>query len=160
MTTMNINGHNVERTEGGELRCNGCGTVGNSGLFNAGPEGCPGDPASFSIVVCPGGERCEGHMIHDSAEYRAWKEIPSVSQDTVPVYRHDAPETPRTGLAYRAASEYIARADAIGMRFSVWAQSGFTVGAEGGKVAEMMFNGLSWSVWVDESGKITARPDN
>jgi hypothetical protein len=157
---MNINGHNVERVKDGELRCLGCGLVGNSTLFATGVHGCPGDPASFNISVCPGGDQCAGHMIHDSAEYRAWKEIPSASADSVPRYHHDPADTRITGLAYRAASAYIAYADSVGVKLSVWSQEGYRVGPEGGKCAEMTFRGKPWSVWVDGFGKITARPGN
>jgi hypothetical protein len=167
--TMNINGHTVTATgttakglpgNPALYRCEGCGETVAAPSFENGPYGCPGDPASTVLQVCPGGERCEGHRDTDSAEYRAWKEIASVSEDTIPTYRHGDPADRKTGLAYRAASAYIAWADGVGMRFSVWAQEGFKVGPDGGKVAEMTFRGESWAVWVDHFGHITARRDN
>jgi hypothetical protein len=157
-----INGHKLERIAGvaGQFKCTGCGTEGTVTLFSVGVTGCPGDPASFNISVCPGGERCKGHMVHDSAEYRTWKASGNLSSDMVPRYHHDAPETRITGLAYRAASQYIEFADRVGVKLGAWSQEGFKVGPEGGKVAEMTFKGKSWSVWVDAAGKITARPGN
>ena len=94
-------------------------------------------------------------MDTDSAEYRAWQESPSASSSIVPRWTHAADD-----LAKRASSHYIEWADRIGLKFSVWSASGFKVGSEGGKVAEMTFRGAPWSVWVDAAGQVTARPDN
>lgn len=135
-----------------EWECTGCETRGDSLVFTVGLEGCPADPTSFPLWVCPGGDRCEGHPDTDSAEFRSWREIPSFPNESVPRLYCAAED-----FAKRAADRYRERADRLGLRMSAWSQSGYKVGPEGGKVAELTFIGLSWSVWVDASGKVTAR---
>lgn len=138
-----------------ELRCTGCDATGDHYVFAVGSQGCPADPTSFPLWVCPGGDGCEGHMDTDSAEYRAWKDIPSYDAGSVPRWHHGTDD-----LAKRAADAYRDRMDAIGMRTGAWSQEGYRVGREGGKVAELTFIGLPWSVWVDAGGYITARIGN
>jgi hypothetical protein len=135
-----------------ELRCTGCEATGDRYTFAVGVQGCPADPTSFPLWVCPGGDGCDGHMDTDSAEFRAWKDIPSYDAGNVPRWTHGTDD-----LAERAADAYRVRMDQVGMRTGVWSQEGFRVGREGGLVAELTFIGLSWSVWVDAGGHVTAR---
>lgn len=164
MTIRTIGGHPTEPTgkiikgypgSPVELRCTKCETVGDSLVFSVGLTGCPADPTSFRLSVCVGGEQCKGHPDTDSAEWRAYKESPTLSLEGVPHWFHGTDD-----LAERAASHYRQYADRVGLRTGVWAQEGFKVGPEGGMVAEMTFIGLSWSVHVDRYGKITARLGN
>jgi hypothetical protein len=133
----------------------GCGTTGDRLVFSVGVEGCPGDPSSLPLWVCVGGDKCEGHPDTHSAAWRTYKASNHLSMSTVPRWFHTVDD-----LAKRAADQYLKRADRVGMRMGAWTQSGYRVGMDGGKVAEMTFEGKSWSVWVDAAGKITARPGN
>lgn len=164
MSVRMIGGHTTEptgKTMKGhpgtppELRCVKCGTTGDSLVFSVGIDGCPADPTSFPLWVCAGGDKCEGHMDTDSAQYRAWKDIPSYDSADVPKWVHGTDD-----LAKRAADAYRNRMDRVGMRTGAWTQSGYQVGPDGGKVAELTFIGLPWSVWVDASGHVTARIGN
>lgn len=62
-----------------------------------------------------------------------------------------------THLGLLAAREWLARADARGLRMSVWAQTGAAnrVGPEGGKIAELSSVG-SWHVVLDNTGHVAA----
>lgn len=137
-----------------EWECAKCDLSGNWSLFGTGPVGCPADPASFPLWVCPGGDKCEGHMDTDSSQFRSWQEIPGFDAEDVPRMHCEVGD-----LARRAATQYRQTADRIGLRTSVWAQEGFRVGSEGGVVAELTHDGRSWSVRVDGNGKVTAQAD-
>lgn len=160
---MQVNGHEItetgetERSSAGVLkryRCEGCGAVATRDSFAAGLPGCTGDPGSIVVSVCVGGERCGGHMVTDSAEFRSWH-ARTVDADAVPTYRHEAGD-----LAERAATEWVVYADRVGLKLSLWTQAGYRVGPEGGKVAELTHQGKPWHVRVSAFGKVTAHPGN
>lgn len=137
-------------------RCLDCETVttriGFGGIRGAN-DGCPARPESLDFLsVCPGGERCEGHMDTSTAQWRAWKDSPDASSDGVPRFHHTVDD-----LAERAAAQYLRHADLVEMKMGVWAAQGRKVGAEGGTVAEFQHsNGKQYEVHVDQYGKITA----
>lgn len=160
-----LNGHlaylvkvpNPAATPAPPWHCTDCNTTTDRHSFAAGTRGCPGRPESLDYLrVC--GMNCPGHMDATSAEFRAWKELPSSSADSVP--RVSCDPTPYA-LVGRASRQWIGTADRIGLKLSVWAASGFEHAARSAdpslpefEVAELTFRAGSYSVWVSRSGKL------
>lgn len=163
--TVNIGGHMAKRvqaraSESWQYECEDCGKRGDNALFTVGTHGCPGRPESLSetgLSVCPGGERCGGHMRQNSREFTAWKNSKSMSSDLVPRDKCSADE-----MGVRAARQYRTFADKVGMRMRVWSEQGIAgrVGAAGGTVAEFQHaNGNGYVVSVDEFGRINVQEE-
>jgi len=139
------------------FRCLDCDATATVVSFSVGTDGCPARPESLNgLAVCPGGERCQGHMIKESPEFRAYAASSSAPIESVPRRTCTVND-----LAARASAQYLYFADKIGMKMGVWASQAKRVGAEGGVVAEFQHaNGLGYVVLVDQFGKITAERDD
>lgn len=134
--------------------CTDCHQEATSDSFQAGAHGCPMRPASLDYLsVCPGGKRCGGHPDTSTPEWVAWKASNSLPKESVPRITCDAAK-----LGVRAALQWRAHADRIGLKMSVWAQQAIAdkVGAEGGVVAEMIHRGKPYYIAVTPYGKISA----
>ncbi len=147
----------VDRTSAGIQKvwtCIDCGDTGTFSLLRGGNTGCPARPNSLGrLSVCPGGERCRTHPDTTTDQWRAWKESKSMPIDSVPHYRCTV-----DSLAERAAAQYLTHANKIGMKMSVWSAQAFTVGPEGGAVAEFTHASGPWHVVVSPYGDIAAHP--
>lgn len=136
-----------------EYQCRDCEAHGPIDLFSTGAEGCPGRPESLSVLtVCAGGDKCDGHMAQDSAEWRQWKASPSMSSGSVPRYQCKAQER-----GDRAAEQFQKFASRIGMDFRNWAPNRdvFDVAADGVKVADFDHTAGHYELWVSRSGMLT-----
>ncbi len=136
--------------------CVDCDETGTFPLIRGGDIGCPARPDSLGrLSVCPGGDRCRTHPDTSTAQWRAYRDSPSAPIESVPHYTCTVDD-----FAKRASAQYLKFADRVGIRMSVWSAQAFTVGPDGGTVAEFTHDGKSWHVSVDPFGSITAHPGN
>lgn len=138
-------------------RCLNCGLENSWHSFDSGIRGCPMRPESLDYLsVCPGGERCEGHMDTSTEDYRVWKASTSMPSDLVPRFRCDA-----ALLGMRAARQWLKHADKIGLKTSVWAQEGIAkhVGAGGGRIAQLNTTAGHYHIVVTRHGNLRAHRD-
>lgn len=158
---ITVGGHRIRRITAAMnrtslWRCIDCGleSDNSTGLFQVGFDGCPMRPESLDhLSVCPGGKNCPGHMDTSSPQYRAWKESPSMPSSDVPHITCD-PDT----LGLRAAAQWLYFADRIGLKTTLWAQTGLAdkVGAEGGHIADLQTGAGHFHIIVTRWGKLAA----
>jgi len=140
--------------------CADCDTTTERASFKAGTRGCPGRPESLDYLqVC--GMECPGHMDTTTEDWRTWKASNSMPSDLVPkIFCDSSPGW----LVTRAGTQWVAYADRIGLKMSVWAAQIFRHAALHAdpaaavfQVAELTFKGETYSVWVTRSGQLSCR---
>lgn len=156
--TMHIGGHRLIPKQGrtqGEFTCVDCGDTGQTTLFRVGVDVCPGRPESLNnLTVCAGGDACLGHMDTTTHQWRAWKDSPSLSSDTVPHYQCESTE--RGSRAAAHFLNYVGRGGMVVENWTTPVETVFNVNADGMRVADFDHDRGHYEVWVSRTGKITA----
>ena len=133
----------------GEYKCEHCGTQGSSALFTVGVDGCPERPESLNyLMVCPGGDGCQGHMDKTTEAWHQWKASSSMPSDLVP--RYQCGETERGN---RAAAQFLRYAERVGLTVKNWTT--VNTSADGALVGTFQHGQNSYELWVGRTGEIT-----